>query len=186
MGTGLLVDILEQAPVIAATTSEGWQDAIHSDVKILFHLNANIISIRDEIKAAKDEGKLVFIHIDLAEGIGKDKTGIRWLALCGADGIISTRMQLIKSAREYGLLAAQRFFILDTKGMHSIREVIETTKPDLVEIMPGVIPKALELFSRQPIPVIAGGLIETKAEVVAALASGALAVSTGKKDLWSL
>ena len=34
------------------------------------------------------------------------------------------------------------------------------------------------------IPVIAGGLIETKAEITTALSSGAVAVSTGKKELW--
>ena len=34
------------------------------------------------------------------------------------------------------------------------------------------------------IPVIAGGLIETKAEVTEALCQGALAVSTGKQELW--
>lgn len=51
--------------------------------------------------------------------------------------------------------------------------------------MPGVIPKALSLFSEKGIPVIAGGLIETKAEVTAALSSGAVAVSTGKSNLWS-
>ena len=51
--------------------------------------------------------------------------------------------------------------------------------------MPGVIPKALRPFSRQEIPVIAGGLIETKQEVTAALFAGAIAVSTGKKELWN-
>lgn len=75
--------------------------------------------------------------------------------------------------------------MLDSKGMHSVAETIENTRPDLIEIMPGVIPKALRLFSRQEIPVIAGGLIETKQEVTAALSSGAVAVSTGKKELWN-
>ncbi|MBQ3075076.1 MAG: glycerol-3-phosphate responsive antiterminator, partial [Clostridia bacterium] len=34
------------------------------------------------------------------------------------------------------------------------------------------------------VPLIAGGLIETKAEVMDALQSGAIAVSTGKEELW--
>ncbi|MFQ8953550.1 MAG: glycerol-3-phosphate responsive antiterminator [Oscillospiraceae bacterium] len=34
-------------------------------------------------------------------------------------------------------------------------------------------------------PVIAGGLIETKQEVTAALSANAIAVSTGKKELWN-
>lgn len=75
--------------------------------------------------------------------------------------------------------------MLDSKGMGSISEMIDTTRPDLIEIMPGIIPKALSLFSEKGIPVIAGGLIETKAEITAALSSGAIAVSTGKSNLWS-
>lgn len=125
------------------------------------------------------------MHIDLAEGIGKDKYGILWLKNLGADGIISTRTQLVRAAKDVGILSIQRFFMLDTKGMHSVMETIENTRPDFIEIMPGVIPKALRLFSSGSIPVIAGGLIETKAEVTDALSAGAVAVSTGKKELWA-
>lgn len=181
-----IIDILEKSPVIAATDKVGWNSALDSEVAILFHLNANIITINEEIKAAKLKNKLVFVHIDLADGIGKDKAGIEWLSSCGVDGIISTRSNLIRIAKEYGLLTVQRFFVLDSKGMHSIAETIENTKPDLIEIMPGVIPKAIKLFSDKKIPVIAGGLIETKSEIISALNSGAVAVSSGKKDLWSL
>ena len=180
-----VINALERTPVIAATDRAGWQMAVSSDAEVLFHLGADIISVGEDIAAAKQNGKFVFIHIDLADGIGKDKAGIEWLKVLGADGIISTRTQLIRAAHDSGLLAVQRFFMLDSKGMHSVAETIENTRPDLIEIMPGVIPKALRLFSRQEIPVIAGGLIETKQEVTAALFAGAIAVSTGKKELWN-
>ena len=180
-----VMDALERAPIIAATDRAGWQRAVSSDAEVLFHLGADIITVSDDIKAAKRNSKFVFIHIDLADGIGKDKAGIEWLKVLGADGVISTRTQLIRAAHDNGLLAVQRFFMLDSKGMHSVAETIENTRPDLIEIMPGVIPKALGLFSRQEIPVIAGGLIETKQEVTAALSAGAVAVSTGKKELWN-
>ena len=180
-----VINALERTPVIAATDRAGWQNAVLSDAEVLFHLGADIITVGDDIKAAKQNGKFVFIHIDLADGIGKDKAGIHWLKRLGADGIISTRTQLIRAAHDSGLLAVQRFFMLDSKGMHSVAETIENTRPDLIEIMPGVIPKALRLFSHREIPVIAGGLIETKQEVTAALSSGAIAVSTGKKELWN-
>lgn len=180
-----IINALERTPVITATDRVGWQSAVLSDAEVLFHLGADIITVGDDIKAAKRNGKFVFIHIDLADGIGKDKTGIEWLKKLGADGVISTRTQLIRAAHDNGLLAVQRFFMLDSKGMHSVAETIENTRPDLIEIMPGVIPKALKLFSRQEIPVIAGGLIETKQEVTAALSAGAVAVSTGRKELWN-
>ena len=55
-----------------------------------------------------------------------------------------------------------------------------------MEIMPGVIPKVIQRLSKEKVPVIAGGLIETKAEVTAALRSGATAISTGRPELWEL
>ena len=180
-----IIEALERTPVIAATDRAGWQSAVLSDIEVLFHLGADIMTIADDIQAAKQGGKFVFIHIDLADGIGKDRAGIDWLKKLGADGVISTRTQLIRAAHDSGLLAVQRFFILDSKGMHSISETIENTRPDLIEIMPGVIPKALKAVAAHKIPVIAGGLIETKQEATAALSSGAIAVSTGKKELWN-
>jgi glycerol uptake operon antiterminator len=55
-----------------------------------------------------------------------------------------------------------------------------------MELMPGVIPKLIRRFSVSSIPVIAGGLVEHKSEVTEALASGAVAVSTGAKQLWDI
>lgn len=181
-----ITNALLESPIIAATDHNGWQAALAAEAAVLFHLNASILTVEADLRQAKAAHKAAFVHIDLAEGIGKDKTGIRWLAGLGATGIITTRSQLVRCARECGLLAVQRFFVLDSKGMHAIFESLENTQPDLIEIMPGVIPKALKLFSTQKIPVIAGGLVETKAEITAALGSGALAISTGRQALWRM
>ena len=179
-------DCLECNPVIAAVQSDRFQAALQSPAQIIFHLSADLISIQDIIHQAHDAGKYIFIHIDLADGIGKDRTGVRYISQCGADGIISTKAQLIRYAKEQGLIAIQRFFALDSKGMDSVDEMVRNTNPHLMEIMPGVICKAIKRYSRCGIPVIAGGLIQTKAEVTDALSAGATAVSTGKDQLWYL
>lgn len=179
-----LEECLACNPVIAAIQDDKWQEALQSPVQVLFYLSADLLTVQERVRQAHEAGKYVMIHIDLAEGIGKDKTGIRYLAQCGVDGIISTRANLIRMAKEQGMLTVQRFFALDAKGMESIDEMLKNTNPHLMEIMPGVIPKAIHRFASGSIPVIAGGLIETKHEVTAALSSGALAVSTGSKDLW--
>lgn len=177
-------DCLERGPVIAAVHENGFEAAIKSPVEVIFCLKSNLITVKDEIITARAAGKHIFIHIDLAEGIGKDRTGIEYLYNIGADGIISTRGQLIRFAKEIGLLTVQRFFAVDSQGLNAISGLTETSAPDMVEIMPGVIGKVIERFSRGGIPVIAGGLIETKSEVTEALNSGAAAVSTGKSELW--
>ena len=182
-----IIDALERHPVIAAASDmPGFNRALAGEPEVIFHLNLSLLSAKEVITAAKEKGKYIFVHIDLTDGIGKDKTGIEWLASLGADGIISTRPHLIKTAGESGLLTIQRFFALDSKGLLSIREMIAAAKPDLIEIMPGVITKVIGSFSGNGIPVIAGGLLESKAEVTAALSAGALAISTGKQELWAL
>ena len=180
------LDCMVQNPVIAAISDDKWDAAIQSPAQVLFYLSADIMSVRDRIEQAHNAGKIVFIHVDLAEGIGKDRAGIRFLAQGNADGVISTRAQLIRFAKEQKLLTVQRFFTLDSKGMDSIDEMLKSTNPHLMELMPGIIGKTIERFSRGNIPVIAGGLVQTKAEVLDALNSGAAAVSTGQTELWYL
>ncbi len=179
-----LEECLACNPVIAAVQDDKWQEALQSPVQVLFYLSPDLLTVKERVQQAHDAGKYVMIHMDLAEGIGKDKTGIRYLAQCGVDGVISTRANLVRMAKEQGLLTVQRFFALDSKGMESMGEMLKNTDPHLIEIMPGVIGKAIRRFSGGSLPVIAGGLIQTKAEVTEALSCGAAAVSTGKQELW--
>ena len=181
-----IIDCLELNPVIAAIRDDGWNAALHSPAQVLFYLSADLTTVATRIRQAHEAEKILLIHMDLAEGIGKDRAGIRYLAQHGVDGIISTKAQLIRTAKEMGLLTVQRFFALDSKGMESIEDMLRTSTPHLIEIMPGVIGKAIRRFCNCGIPIIAGGLIETKAEVTEAISCGAAAVSTGKESLWYL
>lgn len=181
-----LRDCIERSPIIATVQKNFFEYALKSPCEIIFHMNASLPDIKKIISDAHAAGKKIFIHIDLADGLGKDKTGVEYLAQCGADGIISTRAQLIRYANDAGLLTVQRFFALDSKGVEAIGEILESVKPSLIEIIPGVIGKVIKRFAGGSIPVIAGGLIETKAEVTDAINNGAEAVSTGMTDLWYL
>ena len=184
MNFSRLCDMLECAPVIAAVQDSKWDAAVESPVNIIFYLQANILSLKEKVDEAHKNGKLLFVHIDLAEGIGRDRSGVEYLAKLGIDGIMTTRSQLVRFAKENGLIAVQRFFLLDSKGYENIDDIITNITPDMIEIMPGVIPKAVERFASGRVPVIAGGLVETKQEVTQALNAGATAISTGKPELW--
>lgn len=179
-----LKEKLEISPVVAAVRENKFSAALESPAEVLFLLEPHLITIGGLVRQAHEMGKSIFIHMDLAEGIGKDKEGLQYLAGCGLDGIISTRGQIIRMARELGLLTVQRFFALDSQGMGSMQELLRGSGPHFIEIMPGVIPKVIERLATGSVPVIAGGLIETKQEITAALRSGALAVSTGTEKLW--
>ena len=179
-----LTERLESSPVIAAIRDNKWQAALASPSEVLFYLEPHLRTIQEKVEQAHAAKKLLFVHLDLAEGIGKDRSGLRYLAEQGVDGIISTKTQLIRQAKDLGLLTVQRFFALDSKGLESIEEMLRSSQPDLIEIVPGVIPKVLTRFAGGPTPVIAGGLFETKVELTTALGCGVIAVSTGQAELW--
>ncbi len=181
-----LLDRIEATPIIAAIKDRDFEKALHSPCEVLFLFGAGILTVRDRVEQAHSKGKFVFVHLDLAEGISKDKSGVQFLAHCGVDGILSTKPSAIRAAKECGLVTVQRFFAYDSQGVNSIEDMLAGSSPDVIEIMPGVIGKIIERFAGGSIPLIAGGLIETKQEVTTALKLGAFAVSTGKEDLWYL
>ena len=175
----------EYKVIAAVRTHEELLRAAASKVKIVFHLSADILTLGEDIKILHNAGKKCFLHLDLADGIGRDKSGIQYIKMLGVDGIISTRTSIIKCAGEQGLFTVQRFFIVDSQSICTTIETLKTSKAQMIEVMPGNITKVIErLKEAVSVPVIAGGLIETEAEVVEILKSGAFAVSTGKETLW--
>lgn len=179
-----IIGCLEQDPVIAAVGNDKWQKALESPARVIFYMSADLLTLEERVKQAHEAGKYVMIHMDMADGIGRDRTGLRFLKNCGVDGVISTKGQLIRWAKEMGLFTVQRFFAVDSAGVESLGEMFRSTNPDLMEIMPGVVTKVISRYAAAGIPVIAGGLIQTKNEVTDALGAGATAVSTGQTELW--
>lgn len=179
-----ILSLLESNPVIAAVRQDKFLSAMESPCDVVFCLGESIMSVEKNVRLAHSKGKKLLVHIDLADGIGKDAEGVRYLSKVGCDGIISTKPQIIKFAKKEGLFTVQRFFTLDTQGLESITELLSSSTPSMIEIMPGVITKTVSKFANCGIPVIAGGLVETKEEITAALSNGAVAVSTGKEPLW--
>lgn len=93
----------------------------------------------------------------------------------------------IRRARHRGLLTVQRAFILDSLSLTSLSGQLEQGKPDFVEILPGIMPRVIaEISARTQVPVIAGGLLRDKADVMAAMRAGAAAVSTSAPSLWDI
>lgn len=85
------------------------------------------------------------------------------------------------------MIAIQRTFMVDSLALSTLRKQLGIFKPDAVEIMPGVIPQILkEIRGFVVIPLIAGGLLSNKKDVIAALTAGADAVSATQEDLWRL
>ena len=176
--------IMKNKVIAAVRTHEELLCAASSDSKIVFHLSPDILTMEEEIKILHSAGKKFFLHIDLASGIGRDKSGIEYVKKLGVDGIISTRTSIIKSARELGVFTVQRFFIVDSQSINTTIETLRSSKAHMIEVMPGISKTIKRLKDAVSVPIIAGGLIETREEAIEILESGASAVSTGKTSLW--
>ncbi len=171
--------------IAAVQTDEDFEIALKSNVKTIFFLSGDIMELKYLAQKAHKHEKKLFIHLDLTTGLGKDKSGIEFAKLAGIDGILSTRTNLIKAARECGLDTVQRFFIVDSHSIDTTIESLKASKSDMIEVMPGVAPKIIKrLKSRTDATIIVGGLIDEMDEVKIAIESGACAISTSDKNLW--
>ena len=182
---------LEKNPVIAAVrTPAAVADVCRSPAEVAFLLCGDILNAGALTRQMQKAGKLVLIHMDLLGGIGRDSQAVEYLAQSvRPDGIISTRSQLIRAARDRSLLTVQRFFLLDSQSVAMTAETAAAVRPDMVEVMPGICPRVIRRLSLEGghrLPVIAGGMIEKKEDILEALSAGALGVSTSRKELWAL
>ncbi len=178
----------EDNPIIAAArTHDDFMAAMKSDVETVFLLSSNIMDIHEYVDKAHKNNKKLFVHIDFTDGLSKDAAGLSYIATKGIDGIISTRSSVIKCAAENGIPCIQRFFMIDSRSVDTALEAMRISKPTMIEIMPALAYKTItKIKNNTKIPIIAGGLVERKEEIFAAINAGASAVSTGANELWDM
>jgi glycerol uptake operon antiterminator len=184
-----IIECLRDNPVIAAVNSEeGLEAALACESEVVFLLIGSVITVPTQVARLKAAGKRVFVHIDLIDGFSSRDVVIDALcAMCTPDGVISTRPPLLRRAHQLGLTTVQRVFAIDSKSVANLKNLSETGRPDFIEIMPGLIPRVLHAAQESTgIPIIAGGLIQEKNEVIEALAAGAVAVSTTHQGVWQM
>ena len=175
-------------PIIAAVrTQEDFKRALSSNVNTVFLLSSNIINVERQTEEAHASGKRIFVHIDFLDGISKDTAGVSYLATKKIDGIISTRSSIIKCASERAIPSIQRFFMVDSRSVDTAIEAMRTSRPTMIEIMPAVAYKTITKIKNSiDIPIIAGGLVEKKEEIFAAISAGASGISTSVCEMWDL
>ena len=179
--------ILEDCPVIAAVKDEtGLKECLYSESQIIFLLFGDICSVGRYVEIAKSAGKMVFVHMDLITGLGNKEVAVDFIREhTGVDGIISTKPQLVKRAKELGLFGILRIFVIDSMAFGNIEKQCASLVPDAVEILPGLMPKIIKkLCSTVNVPIIAGGLISDKEDVMNALNAGAVAISVTNQRVW--
>lgn len=186
-------DAVEANPVIAAVKSDaGLQAAVEmEEIQVIFVLYGDVCTIPEILERIKAAGKKAMVHIDLIAGLSAKEISVEFIARqTRADGIITTKPVLVRRAKELGIFAVLRFFVIDSLALKNIENLemqCGTSRPDFIEVLPGVMPKVLGRIAKvSRIPMIAGGLITEKEDVIAALSVGAIAVSSTNQDVWKL
>ncbi|NLM03648.1 MAG: glycerol-3-phosphate responsive antiterminator [Clostridiales bacterium] len=180
---------IQNNPIIAAIHDiDNLDSAINTDCEIIFLLTGNIFNLRDVVEKIKLKDKEVYIHVDLLEGFSRDLIALKYIhENIRPSGIITTKLNLVKIAKEMDLFTIQRLFILDSQALETGIKSIHMAKPNAVEILPGIMPKIIKkVYNETNIPVIAGGLIQDKEDVIESLKAGAIGISSSCKDIWNL
>ena len=184
------IRIVEDNPIIAAVKDdEGLEECLRSEIGVVFILYGSIGSIIDIVKKIKRAGKLALVHMDLVSGMQAKDVSVDYIRnYTEADGIITTKVNLLPRAKELGLNTILRTFVLDSTAMETLdrNSRPEAVQPDIMEILPGtLLPDVIrQIVSSCRVPVMVSGLITRKSEVMNALKSGAVSISTTYRKLW--
>lgn len=183
-----MVDLFESQIIATVTSPEQIPLAIESNSNVCFLLVGDLLTSPSFINELKNSGMIVFLHLDLIEGLGNDRSAIKYVAKnWKPEGIITTKTNLIKFAKEEGLLTVQRLFLIDQHAIQKGIEIANKCLPDALEVLPGIMPRiTYEITEKTKLPVIVGGLIKYEEDIHAALRAGALAASLSDQKLWNL
>jgi glycerol uptake operon antiterminator len=171
----------------AVKVEAGLKKALQSHHDILFLLYGDIVSLDGTVNAVLKSGKMPFVHLDMISGLASNAVVLDYFYrhFRRECGVITTKGSLARKALELGISVVQRYFMLDSLSVESAVEGIVKIRPDAIEIMPGILPRVIAHISRQTtVPVIAGGLIQAAADIEKILASGAIATSVSRPELW--
>ncbi len=180
-----LLEHFEEVPIVAAAKSkEELACCLQSKSRVIFLLFGDICTIASLVEQVKAAGKIAIVHLDLVDGLAPKDVSVDFLAeQTKADGVISTKSSLIRYAHQKGLLTIQRYFLLDSRVLENIAK--NGSPADFLEVLPGVMPKIVRhLVKTTGKPIIAGGMIRDKEDVMNALSAGAVAISSTNADVW--
>lgn len=177
----------EICPVIPAIKNDEWLEYCKvSECDIVYVIYGDICNIADIIEKINAMNKKAIVHVDLITGFSSKDICIDFLKkYTKVDGIISMKPALIKRAKELGLFAIQRFYMMDALTYANVIKYSKNSDPDVVEILPAGLTKIIRYVTKETDkPIVASGLILDKEDVMGALKAGAVAVSTTNREVW--
>jgi glycerol uptake operon antiterminator len=181
--------LLEEHPIVASVKDEdGLKAVLDSECTVVFLLYGSVLNLAEIVATLKRHGKIVLVNVDLLEGFAGKEIVVTYVKEhTAADGVLSSKAPLVRAARERGLYAVHRFFLIDSLSYQNLPKQLRISKADSVEILPGCMPRVIGwVVADIDVPVIAGGLVCDREDVFAALKAGATAVASSNRDVWAM
>lgn len=182
-----MLGCINQKIIPAIRRMKDFEYVLQLPVEYIVLLDSSLTNLHNIVKFVQKKDKKILVHADLIEGLKSDEYAVDYLAQhVKPDGILSTRRNVIAAAKKNNMIAILRLFIIDSIAMETGVQSVLNTKPDYIELLPGITPTVIkEVSDHTNIPVITGGLIKTETEVEQAFAAGAVSVTTSRKSLWN-
>ena len=160
----------------------------HSRCRAILLLHCNLFDFVTLMDAAWEREYTVFVNVDHMDGIYPDAAGLSYLMThLHITGIVSNHPKVLSLGKSCGLETIQRIFAVDSTGLETAVEAVDTQYVDLLDISPALVIPSLpaDLLRWLPLPFIGSGLISSARQAEAVVRAGASAVTVMRPELWS-
>ncbi len=180
-------DDLLQKILPAFSSMKQFEKFLDSEYEIGVFLETHISQLTHIYQLSKQYKKKIIYHVDLIHGLKNDDYATEYICQeYKPYGLISTKSAVIMKAKQKGVVAIQRMFLIDSHALERSYRLVEKTKPDYIEVLPGAMPWMIkEVKERTNTKILAGGLIRSAKMVEEALDAGADGITTSNKELWN-
>lgn len=170
---------IQTSVIPAISNGKEFEKFLDSSLQVCLLMNMHLSFVGDFIKQAHQRGKAVILHLDLIKGISSDEAGCEYVCqVLMADGIISTKGKVVEIAKRLKKTAILRMFLIDSQSLQKGIRMIADTKPDYVEVLPGIACSILpKLIEETRASFLCGGLISSEEQIDECLKQGAVAVT---------
>lgn len=179
--------VLSRHPVIASVKDDdGLRAVLKAPCPVVFVLYGSVMSVGGIVKTLKAAGKTVFVDVDLLDGFSSKPVVVDFLkSSTQSDGILSSKAAIVRAAKTAGLMAIHRLFLVDSFSYNNVPKQVGLSGADAIEILPGCMPRVISWLREDvDLPLIAGGLVCDKEDVIGALGAGAVAVASSNRGVW--
>lgn len=180
--------LTKQTVIPSALNGKNLDKACQANSDVVLLSGVNIGNVGACVQYIHKHKKRAFMHIDITGGFRPDQTGIRLLkSMFHLDGVTSTNMHALSTAKVLGLETVYRLFLIDSRSLERAAGLLKDGEFSAIEILPSRYAVSEEKKIRTYVgktDLIAGGFIRSKSDIDKIFNSNFIGVTTSNSALW--